>query len=312
MLQSPIKPQPEPRTTSPTLRKSLAVIATAAVVIGAVQVVGDNTTPGSGFSTMATVGADPSGPPGPTGGMTDGGGSQFRPPEMPGQQPQYQGGNQPPMNQDNGISIYQTGAQGAPQQGGQSGGQQQPQQGWDQPAHGTQPPNYSTAPGYTQGPGKPNPDFQAPQQPQQGQQPQAPTQAPTPQPTQPSTPDQNQWPDDKRPVDLQKGCAMGPQDPVTGACKWAPRATLDLTEEQSKKLTNMATDVPKAGFITSCAGLGALLAAESTPVGQFIAAGGAAVVCTIIFDVIWPDFQMPAGKHIQLVLNGYKLTAAIV
>ncbi|WP_079461126.1 putative toxin, partial [Mycobacteroides abscessus] len=40
-----------------------------------------------------------------------------------------------------------------------SSGQQGPQQSWDQPAHGTQIPDYQTAAPYTQGPGRPNPDF---------------------------------------------------------------------------------------------------------------------------------------------------------
>ncbi|MBB4854871.1 hypothetical protein HNP40_002263 [Mycobacteroides chelonae] len=164
-----------------------------ALVVGGMKVATDYSTPGSGFSTIATVGADPTG--GPTGGPGgDGGmnGSQFSPPSMPNSVPDYQGGNnQPPLNQDNGISIYQSGAQGAPQQGGQQAGQQ-PQQDWQSPQHGTQPPNYSTAPGYTQGPGKPNPDYQAPQQgsqgqPQQGSQQQPQTQAPTQQPSQAPT-----------------------------------------------------------------------------------------------------------------------------
>ncbi|SHX43835.1 Uncharacterised protein [Mycobacteroides abscessus subsp. massiliense] len=183
------------RRVSPATRRTLAAIAIAALVIGGAKIASDQTMPGSGFSTVQTAAADPTGAPGPTGGPGMDGGQQFQPPQMPSSMPEYQGGNQPPMNQDNGISIYQTGAQGAPQQGSQSGGQQQPQQGWDQPAHGTQPPNYSTAPGYTQGPGKPNPDFQAPQQqsPQQGQQPQQPQQQqPSQAPTQTQQPEQPQ------------------------------------------------------------------------------------------------------------------------
>ncbi|WP_236738234.1 hypothetical protein [Mycobacteroides abscessus] len=133
-------------------------------MIGGAKIASDQTMPGSGFSTVQTAAADPTGAPGPTGGPGMDGGQQFQPPQMPSSMPEYQGGNQPPMNQDNGISIYQTGAQGAPQQGSQSGGQQQPQQGWDQPAHGTQPPNYETATPFTQGPGRPNPDYQGPQQ----------------------------------------------------------------------------------------------------------------------------------------------------
>ncbi|MBF9350644.1 hypothetical protein HA138_12775 [Mycobacteroides chelonae] len=183
------------RRVSPATRRTLAAIAIAALMIGGAKIASDQTMPGSGFSTVQTAAADPTGAPGPTGGPGMDGGQQFQPPQMPSSMPEYQGGNQPPMNQDNGISIYQTGAQGAPQQGSQSGGQQQPQQGWDQPAHGTQPPNYSTAPGYTQGPGKPNPDFQAPQQqsPQQGQQPQQPQQQqPSQAPMQTQQPEQPQ------------------------------------------------------------------------------------------------------------------------
>lgn len=153
------------------LRRASAVVAVVALVIGGEKVVSDHTLPGSGFSTMQTAAADPTGPPGPTGGMTDGGGSQFQPPQMPSSMPDYQGGNnQPPMDQNSGISIYNTGSPGAQQVPGQQAGQQ-PQQA-QQPAHGTQIPDYQTATQYTQGPGKPNPDYQAPQQnaPQQGQQ----------------------------------------------------------------------------------------------------------------------------------------------
>jgi len=155
------------------VRVALIAVAVIAMAAGTVQVATLHTSPGSGFSTLATVGAEPTGPPGPTGGMTDGGGSQFQPPGLPPQMPDYQGGNNlPPLDQNSGISIYNSGAPQAGQQAGGQQGAQQPQQGWDQPAHGTQMPDYSTAPGYTQGPGKPNPDYQAPQQssPQQGQQ----------------------------------------------------------------------------------------------------------------------------------------------
>lgn len=122
-------------------------------------------------------------------------GSQFQPPSIPNSLPDYRGGiNQPPLDQNNGISIYNSGAQGAPQQAPQQGGQQ-PQQG-QQPQHGTQIPDYSTAPGYTQGPGRSNPDYQGPQQnspqqqqqsPQQNDQGQQPTQQ---QPTQTEQPTQ--------------------------------------------------------------------------------------------------------------------------
>lgn len=156
------------------LRRASALLAIVALAVGGAKVVDDHTLPGSGFSAVATVAAEPTGPPGPTGGMTDGGGSQFQPPQMPSSMPDYQGGNnQPPLNQDSGVSIYNSGNPQAPQQvPGQQAGQQ-PQQA-QQPAHGTQIPDYQSNPGYTQGPGQPNPNYQAPQQqsPQQGQQPQ--------------------------------------------------------------------------------------------------------------------------------------------
>ncbi|SKS09727.1 Uncharacterised protein [Mycobacteroides abscessus subsp. massiliense] len=89
--------------------------------------------------------------------------SQFQPPQMPNQMPDYQGGNygsnQAPLDQNSGISIYNTQAPSVSQSTGGQGAQQAPQQGWDQPAHGTQIPDYQNATPYTQGPGKPNPDF---------------------------------------------------------------------------------------------------------------------------------------------------------
>lgn len=159
---------------SPGLRKASAVVAIAALALGGAKVASDHTMPGSGFSTVQTAAADPTGPGGPTGGPGMDGGQQFQPPQMPSSMPDYQGGNnQPPLNQDNGVSIYNSGNPQAPQQvQGQQAGQQ-PQQA-QQPAHGTQIPDYQTATPYTQGPGQANPDYQAPQQqsPQQGQQPQ--------------------------------------------------------------------------------------------------------------------------------------------
>lgn len=89
--------------------------------------------------------------------------SQFQPPQMPNQMPDYQGGNygsnQAPLDQNSGISIYNSAAPQPGQAGAQQGAQQGPQQGWDQPAHGTQPPDYQNATPYTQGPGRPNPDY---------------------------------------------------------------------------------------------------------------------------------------------------------
>lgn len=182
------------------LRRALAVTAVAVVIVGGVKVTSD-TTPGSGFSTIATGAADPTGPTGGSNGPGGMNGQQFQPPSLPPQQSDYQGGiNQPPLDQNNGISIYNTGAQGAPQQvPGQQGGQQPEGQ---QPLHGTQIPDYQTATPYTQGPGKTNPDYQAPQQgnqaqqPQQGQQ-QPQTHAPTQQPSQ--APTQTQQPSRENP-----------------------------------------------------------------------------------------------------------------
>lgn len=209
------------------LRRGLAAAALLAVVAGGVKVATDYEYPAAGFSTMQTAAADPSGPTGGPGGNNGGmNGSQFSPPQMPAQMPDYQGGiNQPPLDQNSGISIYNTGAQGAPQQAGQQGAQQ-PQQGWDQPAHGTQIPDYSTAPGYTQGPGKPNPDYQPPQQqsPQQGHQPgsQVPgTQQPSSPPSSqaPRPPQSNKEDDlDGRAEEVKKySCVFGGQNP-DGSC----------------------------------------------------------------------------------------------
>lgn len=176
---------------SPGLRRVSAALAIAVLAVGAVKVAGDHTTSGSGFSTVQTAAADPTGPTGGPGG--DGGnGSQFQPPSLPPQQPDYRGGtNQPPLDQNSGISIYNTGSPGAQQGPAQQGGQQLEQ--GQQPVHGTQIPDYQTAAPYTEGPGRQNPDYQAPQQQSPQQQPQQtvqPTQ--TQQPTQ--TPTQTQQP----------------------------------------------------------------------------------------------------------------------
>ncbi len=82
---------------SPGLRRTSAVVAIVALAIGGAKIASDHTMPGSGFSTVATVAADPTG--GPTGGPGGPGGmngSQFQPPGLPPQMPDYQGGmNQP-------------------------------------------------------------------------------------------------------------------------------------------------------------------------------------------------------------------------
>ncbi|SHZ08690.1 Uncharacterised protein [Mycobacteroides abscessus subsp. abscessus] len=121
---------------------------------------------GLGWFTPATVPQAHAQCPPDCGGGSNGGSygpdaSQFQPPQMPNQMPDYQGGiNQPPMGQNSSISIYNTQAPSVSNSGSQgSSGQQGPQQSWDQPAHGTQIPDYQTATPYTQGPGRPNPDF---------------------------------------------------------------------------------------------------------------------------------------------------------
>ncbi|TDZ89867.1 hypothetical protein CCUG62472_04807 [Mycobacteroides salmoniphilum] len=239
-LQHLTGPEKEPRQTPSTLRRSLALVATAAVVTGVVKVVDENTAPGSGFSTMATVGADPTGPTGGPGGPGGMDGSQFQPPGLPPQMPDYQGGiNQPPLDQNSGISIYNSGAQGAPQQGPGQQGAQQPQQSWDQPAHGTQIPDYSTAPGYTQGPGRPNPDAQGPQQGQQGQQnapSQEPRQAPTQQ-TQQATPTQQSTP-------TQTPTTTAPTTTVTTTPTTTTPTTTTTTTTPSTTTTTTTTPTP--------------------------------------------------------------------
>ncbi len=184
---------------------------------------------GLGWFTPATVPVaraacppDCGGPGGSDG--PPGGGQMFQPPSQGGQQmPDYQGGiNQPPMDQNGSVSIYNTQAPSAGNSTGSQGAQQGPQQGWDQPAHGTQPPDYQNATPYTQGPGRPNPDFNPGSQggqanpgsnagsqggqPNQGvQQPaQQPQQAPQNQPPQQNTgqqPDQQPQQSDQQKID---------------------------------------------------------------------------------------------------------------
>ncbi|MFA4084196.1 amidase domain-containing protein [Mycobacteroides salmoniphilum] len=181
---------------------------------------------GLGWFTPATVPQahaacppDCGGPGGSDG--PPGGGQMFQPPSQGGaQMPDYQGGiNQPPMDQNGSVSIYNTQAPSISNNGANgSSGQQGPQQGWDQPAHGTQIPDYQNATPYTQGPGRPNPDFNPGSQggqdnsgsqggqPNQGvQQPaQQPQQAPQQQPPQQNTgqePNQQPQQSDQQKID---------------------------------------------------------------------------------------------------------------
>ncbi len=132
------------------------------------------------FRAMSSVGfslpiasADPCcgpGPgPGPGGGPggPPGGGTEFVPPNMPAQMPNYSGNSSlPPLNQNGFIDINNPApAQQAPAQAAQNA----PAQNSGQPLHGQQPPAYDNAPGQIQQQPQPNPDQQ--QQPvQQNQQ----------------------------------------------------------------------------------------------------------------------------------------------
>ncbi|MGC7319102.1 hypothetical protein RBA16_06265, partial [Mycobacteroides abscessus subsp. massiliense] len=167
---------------------------------------------GLGWFTQATVPQAHAQCPPDCGGGSNGGSygpdaSQFQPPQMPSQMPDYQGGiNQPPLDQNGSISIYNTQAPSVSNDGVQgSSGQQGPQQSWDQPAHGTQIPDYQNATPYTQGPGRPNPDFNPGSdagsqggQPNQGVQQQAPQQ---PQENPAQQPDQQPQQSDSQRID---------------------------------------------------------------------------------------------------------------
>lgn len=126
-----------------------------------------------GFS-LPVASADPCcgpGPgPGPGGGPggPPGGGTEFVPPNMPAQMPNYSGNNSlPPLNQNGFIDINNPAPQQAPAQAAQNA----PAQNSGQPIHGQQPPAYENAPGQIQQP-QPNPDQQQPPQQQNQQQPQ--------------------------------------------------------------------------------------------------------------------------------------------
>nr|WP_100483807.1 hypothetical protein [Mycobacteroides abscessus] len=160
-------------------------------------------------STAAVASAAPCPPDCGGGGGSDqppNGGSQFRPPDMPAQQPDYQGGiNQPPLDQNSGISIYNE----SPGQGGQQIPQQNmgPQMPGQRAAHGEPLPNY----------GPWQPDAQPPAQPPVQQAPQPVQQAPAQQPVQqaPQAPQQPaqapQNPAGQQPVQ------QAPQQPVQQA-----------------------------------------------------------------------------------------------
>ncbi|OHU22406.1 hypothetical protein BKG76_18300 [Mycobacteroides franklinii] len=185
--------------------------------------------------------------------------SQFQPPQMPNQMPDYQGGNygsnQAPLDQNSGISIYNTQAPSVSNNGVQgSSGQQGPQQGWDQPAHGTQIPDYQNATPYTQGPGKPNPDFNGGQanpgsqggQSNQGVQ--QPAQQPQQAPEQPSQQDAGQQPNqssDQQKIDDLTRQLQHQQQQSTQDRQRIDDMTRQLQNQQGQQKQNGNQKLPK-------------------------------------------------------------------
>ncbi|WP_457134568.1 hypothetical protein [Mycobacteroides abscessus] len=205
----------------------------------------------------ATASADPCGDR--CGGGGNGQGSygpdtgNFQPPQMPGQQPDYQGGiNQPPLDQNSGISIYNE----SPGQGGQQIPQQNmgPQTSGQRAAHGEPLPNYGPwqpdAQSPAQAPVQQAPVQQAPQAPQQpaqapqnpaGQQPaqQAPQQPAQQAPQQPA----GQQPAQQNPP--QQG-QPGQQQPQNPASQQTPQQQPQKEPETPKKNPIDPTDLATA------------------------------------------------------------------
>lgn len=202
----------------------------------------------------ATASADPCGDR--CGGGGNGQGSygpdtgNFQPPQMPGQQPDYRGGiNQPPLDQNSGISIYNE----SPGQGGQQIPQQNmgPQTSGQRAAHGEPLPNYGPwqpdAQPPAQAPVQQAPVQQAPQAPQQpaqapqnpaGQQPaqQAPQQPAGQQPAQQNPPQQGQ------PGQQQ------PQNPVNQQTpQQQPQKEPDTPKKNPMDPTDLATAATRRG-----------------------------------------------------------------
>ncbi|WP_237146521.1 YIP1 family protein [Mycobacteroides abscessus] len=221
---------------------------------------------GLGWFTPATVPQAHAQCPPDCGGGSNGGSygpdaSQFQPPQMPNQMPDYQGGNygsnQAPLDQNSGISIYNTQAPSVSQSTGGQGAQQGPQQGWDQPAHGTQIPDYQNATPYTQGPGRPNPDFnggqanpgssagsQGGQANQGGQQPaQQPQQAIQNQPSQSNSGQQPNQSSDQQKIDDLTRQLQGRQQQQSGQDR---QRIDDLTKQlqQNKQNQKQSTKFP--------------------------------------------------------------------
>lgn len=169
----------------------------------------------------ATASADPCGDR--CGGGGNGQGSygpdtgNFQPPQMPGQQPDYQGGiNQPPLDQNSGISIYNE----SPGQGGQQIPQQNmgPQTSGQRAAHGEPLPNYGPWQPDAQPPAQapvqqaPQPVQQAPAQQPVQQAPQQPAQAPQPIQQQAPAPEQMPAEQPVQQAPPQQPPAQQPQD----------------------------------------------------------------------------------------------------
>lgn len=201
-------------------------------------------------------------PPDCGGGGNDGGpqdgGAQFRPPQVPNQMPDYQGGiNQPPLDQNGGVSIYNPSSGQAPSQ---SGGQQSMQEppfranpdgSWQGRNGEWSPPNYQTAtPGLTQGPGQPNPEWPGSQVPQQNAPPQPAQQAPAQQPVQqaPQAPQQpvQQAPQQPAPQQPQSGQQPQPQQ-VQKQPEQAPPQQPDVPRKSPIAPTDLAVAATRRG-----------------------------------------------------------------
>ncbi|MGH3723155.1 MAG: C2 family cysteine protease [Mycobacterium sp.] len=137
--------------------------------------------------------------------------------------PDYAGGNQPPLDQNNGVSIYNTGSQGAPSEGGNSyPNQAQPGQNsdgsWQRAANGEQQPiQYNTPAPYTGAQSIPNsaPPQQSPNQGKSSAQ-----QGSQESPSQPQqSPGQGDQGDENGDEKLRRGKCFQASDPNTPVAK---------------------------------------------------------------------------------------------
>ena len=114
------------------LRRTMAVLAVAAVLMAGVVVVDRDDAAGVGLSALPGATGQPTGP---TGGAGSGGGLggppfPMQPPGMPDGPGAYNGGSYPAPDQGNGISLYNPDQQSAGSPGGyqQAPNYPQPQQ----------------------------------------------------------------------------------------------------------------------------------------------------------------------------------------